>query len=324
MSATPSGSYSAKKDPWVRAKTEQRVHSLYTDTGTTTDYASHRPPATSPTAAAAAGTERGQRTLADRDSVDTALHALYYDPDSPAAYSGDQSLLKTARQHGLKVSRARVSVWLAQKDTYTLHRPARRRYPRNGVVVGGIDSQVDLVDMAAFTIHPAINLECRPQTSNVFNISVKRSSVGPGPPPPPPPPSPPPSSPSSPSDIERGLDSTVQDEDLTSPPRHPPAALTAEQDPFTDQAITPRLKLTGLPSSSQLRQGHRPSLSNNTSVPVTVSTPVHSSPNTAQRGSSSSGSSSPPTSPSPPAVMAAVTAAASRSITLPHLYDQPN
>ncbi|XP_064611652.1 uncharacterized protein LOC135475650 [Liolophura sinensis] len=70
----------------------------------------------------------------------------------PAAYSGVQPLLKAARQRGLKVSRTHVSAWLAQQDTYTLHRPARRHYPRNRVVVGGIDSQwqADLVDMTAF------------------------------------------------------------------------------------------------------------------------------------------------------------------------------
>ncbi|XP_064598803.1 uncharacterized protein LOC135465490 [Liolophura sinensis] len=85
--------------------------------------------------------------------IDTALHALYYNPDSPAAYSGVQPLLKAARQQGLKVSRTHVSAWLAQQDTYTLHRPARRHYPRNRVVVGGMDSQwqADLVDMTAFT-----------------------------------------------------------------------------------------------------------------------------------------------------------------------------
>ncbi|XP_064605783.1 uncharacterized protein LOC135470679 [Liolophura sinensis] len=84
--------------------------------------------------------------------IDTALHALYYNPESPAAYSGVQPLLKAARQQGLKVSRTHVSAWLAQQDTYTLHRPARRHYPRNRVVVGGIDSQwqADLVDMTAF------------------------------------------------------------------------------------------------------------------------------------------------------------------------------
>lgn len=87
-----------------------------------------------------------------QDPVVSTLQQLYYDPDSPAAYSGVVQLTRVARQQGLPVTRARVKSWLAEQDTYTLHRPARRRYPRNRVIVGGIDSQwqADLVDMTAF------------------------------------------------------------------------------------------------------------------------------------------------------------------------------
>ena len=38
-----------------------------------------------------------------------------------------------------------------KQDTYTLHKPARRHYKRNRVIVGGIDElwQMDLADMQA-------------------------------------------------------------------------------------------------------------------------------------------------------------------------------
>ena len=81
------------------------------------------------------------------------MKRLYYDPDSPAAFTTLEPLYRAARQRGLKITRRAVRDWLKTQDTYTLHRPARRRFPRNRVIVGGIDSQwqADLVDMAALS-----------------------------------------------------------------------------------------------------------------------------------------------------------------------------
>ena len=97
---------------------------------------------------------RGQRGTARRQTDRTAavLEDLYYKTDSPAAYTAPGALVRAARQRGLKISRAEVKRWLAEQLAYTLHRPARRRYPRNRVIVGGIDSQwqADLVEMGAF------------------------------------------------------------------------------------------------------------------------------------------------------------------------------
>ena len=47
------------------------------------------------------------------------------------------------------ISRAQIKKWLMKQDTYTLHKPARRHYNRNRVIVGGIDElwQMDLADM---------------------------------------------------------------------------------------------------------------------------------------------------------------------------------
>ena len=42
-----------------------------------------------------------------------------------------------------------VKQWLASQDAYTLHKPARRKFNRNRIVVQGVDDQwqVDLYDM---------------------------------------------------------------------------------------------------------------------------------------------------------------------------------
>ena len=41
-----------------------------------------------------------------------------------------------------------------KQDTYTLHKPARRHYKRNRVIVGGIDElwQMDLADMSSTSL----------------------------------------------------------------------------------------------------------------------------------------------------------------------------
>lgn len=46
-----------------------------------------------------------------------------------------------------------VRNYLLGDDVYTLHAPARKRFPRNRVLVGGIDKQfqADLVDMAEYS-----------------------------------------------------------------------------------------------------------------------------------------------------------------------------
>ena len=55
------------------------------------------------------------------------------------------------KQEGtFKLSRKKFSDWLMGQDTYTLHKPARRNFKRNRVIVGGIEEQswqMDLADM---------------------------------------------------------------------------------------------------------------------------------------------------------------------------------
>ena len=48
-----------------------------------------------------------------------------------------------------KISRKQIVEWLMKQDVYTLHKPVRRNFKRNHVLVGGIDQQwqMDLADM---------------------------------------------------------------------------------------------------------------------------------------------------------------------------------
>lgn len=71
------------------------------------------------------------------------LSKIYYDPSHPASYGGRRRLQEASKKD--------VDPWLKKQDTYTLHRPIRRRFRRNRVLVGGLDEQwqADLVDMAS-------------------------------------------------------------------------------------------------------------------------------------------------------------------------------
>ena len=86
----------------------------------------------------------------DQATVDEYLKSVYYDPKRPGSFGGVGSFYRDVKQEGkFKLSRKQISDWLMSQDTYTLHKPARRNFKRNRVIVGGIDEewQMDLADM---------------------------------------------------------------------------------------------------------------------------------------------------------------------------------
>ena len=72
------------------------------------------------------------------------MESTYYNLLAPARYGG----LSKFKPKGY--TKKQVREWLQSQDTYTLHKPTRRRIPRRRVVVYGIDHQwqPDLVDLA--------------------------------------------------------------------------------------------------------------------------------------------------------------------------------
>lgn len=82
------------------------------------------------------------------------LANIYYNPQSEGSFSGPAGVFRVVREQGhKKITRKQVGDWLKKQETYTLHRPARRRYPTNRVIVGGKDDQfqADLVDMSSLS-----------------------------------------------------------------------------------------------------------------------------------------------------------------------------
>ena len=85
--------------------------------------------------------------------MDEYLASIYYDPKNPASYTGPTKLYRTVKAAGKKVTLQEIRDWLKGQETYTLHRQVRHTFPRNKVIVDGIDEQwdVDLMDMTSLS-----------------------------------------------------------------------------------------------------------------------------------------------------------------------------
>ena len=78
------------------------------------------------------------------------LKEVYYDPNDPDSYGGVDRLFRRGKEIGIKgLTRDKVKKFLADQQSYSLHKPARRHFSRNPTYVRGIDHQwqADLADM---------------------------------------------------------------------------------------------------------------------------------------------------------------------------------
>ena len=75
------------------------------------------------------------------------VQTSYVTPGEPDAFAGADKLVRAARAEGLKPSSVRS--WLKTQPAYTLHKPIRKNFKRNRVIVNGKDEQwqADLVDV---------------------------------------------------------------------------------------------------------------------------------------------------------------------------------
>ena len=72
------------------------------------------------------------------------LKKAYYNFKLPGSLGGTEKLRRVTKK-----KRAVVKNWLSFEDTYTLHKPVRRKFQRRPTIVGGIDHQwqADLIDL---------------------------------------------------------------------------------------------------------------------------------------------------------------------------------
>jgi len=76
------------------------------------------------------------------------LGKVYYDPKHAAGFGSVAKLVKTSKH-----KKRDVEDWLSGQDTYTLHKPARKRFPRNPYTVTNIDDvwEMDLADLSSLS-----------------------------------------------------------------------------------------------------------------------------------------------------------------------------
>ena len=74
------------------------------------------------------------------------LTRMYRDPQVPGSFGGISALHRALKG---RVKTKDIKHWLQKKTSYTLHKPLRHTFPRNRVIVGGLNEQFqsDLVDM---------------------------------------------------------------------------------------------------------------------------------------------------------------------------------
>ena len=92
----------------------------------------------------------------DLQLIDQQLAKIYFDPSDPGSLGGAERLYQRAKVLRIKgASRRHVKRFLSAQSAYTLHKQARRHFPRNHTHVQGIDDQwqADLVDMQEFSRH---------------------------------------------------------------------------------------------------------------------------------------------------------------------------
>ena len=89
-------------------------------------------------------------TAPKKDSLDFLLD-YYFNTKSPVAFTSPLALYREAKRRCPSLTFPQVKTWLQSKDIYNLHKPAQYNFPRNRVIVTGIDDQwqADLVDISS-------------------------------------------------------------------------------------------------------------------------------------------------------------------------------
>jgi transposase InsO family protein len=86
------------------------------------------------------------------NSIDERLASVYYDPKNPSAFSTLKALYNAVDR---TISKDAISRWLEKQRTFTLHRPKRKRFPRNFYDVDNIGDlwQTDLICWESLAEH---------------------------------------------------------------------------------------------------------------------------------------------------------------------------
>lgn len=75
----------------------------------------------------------------------------YTDPKKPGSFAGQSSFIREIKKRKTDVNEDLIKQTLSNKEVYTMHRPIRKSFKRNQVIVSGKNDtiQMDLVDMSS-------------------------------------------------------------------------------------------------------------------------------------------------------------------------------
>ena len=82
-------------------------------------------------------------------SITKILKEIYYDAGHVAGFGSAKDLYSAVRRKGKKITLKKVKEFLQKQDTYTLHKPVRRKFKRRKIMSKGVDYlwQADLIDL---------------------------------------------------------------------------------------------------------------------------------------------------------------------------------
>lgn len=88
--------------------------------------------------------------------IEEKLNKIYYNPNHPSSFSGINKLyqeIKKDKKLGQYISVEIVKSWLKKQNTYTLHKPIRKKFKRRKTISAGIDYQwqADLADLQKYS-----------------------------------------------------------------------------------------------------------------------------------------------------------------------------
>ena len=67
-----------------------------------------------------------------------AFKEVYYNAEDPGSYGGLEKLFRSAKKGAVQnITRGRLKQFLANQQSYTIHKPARRHFKRNPTYVKG-------------------------------------------------------------------------------------------------------------------------------------------------------------------------------------------
>ena len=78
------------------------------------------------------------------------IRVEYTNPSLPGSFAGKSAFVRELKKRHQKVDLGDIEEFLADEETYTLHRPSRKRFRRNQIIVAGKDDtfQADLIDVS--------------------------------------------------------------------------------------------------------------------------------------------------------------------------------